>query len=733
MNQKMLQDLNHEQADAVTSINGPVLLIAGPGSGKTRVITHRIAHLVKSQKVNPYRITAMTFTNKAARELKDRLATILDNTMPEIAAGTFHSFCAKFLRIEGQRINLSSEFVIYDDGDQIEQTKVAMEELQIDQKQFPPRSILSSISNAKSQLIPSSEYKSNANDYFQEVVGRVYEQYERFMSLNSALDFDDLLIKTHFILSEDKEISEKYSERFLHVMVDEFQDTNVAQYEIAKLLVAKHRNFCAVGDPDQSIYSWRNADIRNILSFQTDFPDAKVIPLVQNYRSSSTILEAAQHLISANDQRVEKDLWTSNKPGELITIEEAFTDIEEAESVLNHIKSLTTTQRYSNSDIAIMYRVNSQSRLLEESCRRHGVPYQLIGGQKFYQRQEIKDLVSYLRTIANPYDDISLMRIINTPPRGIGKKTFDDISLVARDEQLPLFFAIGKMLELQKSNGIELNTRSIKALSNFYDTISKLSEILNSDTHQSLGDLINSILDLTNYRQILQSSKDIRDKERLENLDEFLNSASDYQGNSLRESLSEFLETISLISDIDKMEDESSAITLITLHQSKGLEFPVVFIIGMEEGLLPHIRSMEDPEQIEEERRLCYVGLTRAKEKLFLMRAFRRGYKGLGLPTLPSRFLNDLPTKLIHTPKNLPKYFNKQKTNNLTKNKAISSEVKASGSGFMTGDKVNHPEFGAGIVMNCKQIRSDFEITVAFKEGAGIKRLIASAANLKKI
>ena len=579
MNQKMLQDLNHEQADAVTSINGPVLLIAGPGSGKTRVITHRIAHLVKSQKVNPYRITAMTFTNKAARELKDRLATILDNTMPEIAAGTFHSFCAKFLRIEGQRIKLSSEFVIYDDGDQIEQTKVAMEELQIDQKQFPPRSILSSISNAKSQLIPSSEYKSNANDYFQEVVGRVYEQYERFMSLNSALDFDDLLIKTHFILSEDQEISEKYSERFLHVMVDEFQDTNVAQYEIAKLLVAKHRNFCAVGDPDQSIYSWRNADIRNILSFQTDFPDAKVIPLVQNYRSSSTILEAAQHLISANDQRVEKDLWTSNKPGELITIEEAFTDIEEAESVLNHIKSLTTTQRYSNSDIAIMYRVNSQSRLLEESCRRHGVPYQLIGGQKFYQRQEIKDLVSYLRTIANPYDDISLMRIINTPPRGIGKKTFDDISLVARDEQLPLFFAIGKMLKLQKSNGSELNSRSIKALSNFYDTISKLSEILNSDTHQSLGDLINSILDLTNYRQILQSSKDIRDKERLENLDEFLNSASDYKGPSLRESLSEFLETISLISDIDKMEDESSAITLITLHQSKGLEFPVVFII----------------------------------------------------------------------------------------------------------------------------------------------------------
>ena len=325
------------------------------------------------------------------------------------------------------------------------------------------------------------------------------------------------------------------------------------------------------------------------------------------------------------------------------------------------------------------------------------------------------------------------MRIINTPPRGIGKKTFDDISLVARDEQLPLFIAIGKMLELQKSNGIELNTRSIKALSNFYDTISKLSEILNSDTHQSLGDLINSILDLTNYRQILQSSKDIRDKERLENLDEFLNSASDYQGNSLRESLSEFLETISLISDIDKMEDESSAITLITLHQSKGLEFPVVFIIGMEEGLLPHIRSMEDPDQIEEERRLAYVGFTRAKEKLFLMRAFRRGYKGLGLPTLPSRFLNDLPAKLIHTPKSLPKYFNKHKTNNFTKNKPISSEVKASGSGFMTGDKVNHPEFGAGIVMNCKQIRSDFEITVAFKEGAGIKRLIASAANLKKI
>ena len=733
MNQKMLQDLNHEQADAVTSINGPVLLIAGPGSGKTRVITHRIAHLVKSQKINPYRITAMTFTNKAARELKDRLNLILDDSVPEISAGTFHSFCAKFLRIEGQRIKLSSEFVIYDDADQIEQTKVAMEELQIDQKQFPPRSILSNISNAKSQLIPSSEYKSNANDYFQEIVSRVYEQYEMFMSLNSALDFDDLLIKTHYILNEDQEISEKYSERFLHVMVDEFQDTNVAQYEIAKLLVAKHRNFCAVGDPDQSIYSWRNADIRNILSFQTDFPDAKVIPLVQNYRSSATILEAAQHLISANDQRVEKDLWTTNKQGEPITVEEAFTDIEEAESVLNHIKSLTNNQHYSNSDIAIMYRVNSQSRLLEESCRRHGVPYQLIGGQKFYQRQEIKDVVSYLRTIANPYDDISLMRIINTPPRGIGKKTFDDISLVAKNEQLPLFFAIGRILELQKSKQIEFTSRSINALSNFYETISKLSEILNSDTHQSLGDLINSILDLTNYRQILQSSKDIRDNERLENLDEFLNSASDYQSHSLRESLSEFLETISLVSDIDKMEDESSAITLITLHQSKGLEFPVVFIIGMEEGLLPHIRSMEDPEQIQEERRLAYVGFTRAKEKLFLMRAFRRGYKGLGLPTLPSRFLTDLPEKLIHTPKSLPKYFDKITTKNSNKTKFQNLEVRASGSGFMTGDKVNHPDFGSGIVMNCKEIRSDFEITIAFKDGAGIKRLIASVANLKKI
>lgn len=731
MNQKMLQDLNQEQTEAVTSIHGPVLLIAGPGSGKTRVITHRIAHLVKSQKVNPYRITAMTFTNKAARELRDRLNRILGDLVPEISAGTFHSFCAKFLRIEGGRIKLNPEFVIYDDADQIEQTKAAMENLQIDQKQFAPRTILSSISNAKSQLIPSSGYKSAANDYFQEIVGRVYEQYEILMNSNSALDFDDLLVKVHFILNEDQEIFEKYSERFLHVMVDEFQDTNIAQYEIAKLLVAKHRNFCAVGDPDQSIYSWRNADIRNILSFQNDFPDAKIIPLVQNYRSSATILEAAQHLISANDQRVEKDLWTTNKQGDPIIVEEAYTDTEEAASVLDHIKSLTTNQQYSNSDIAIMYRVNSQSRLLEEACRRNGVPYQLIGGQKFYQRQEIKDIISYLRTIANPYDNISLMRIINTPPRGIGKKTFDDISLVAKNEQLPLLFAVGRILELQKSGDFQFNSRSINALSNFYETITQLTDILNSDTYKSLGDLINSILDLTNYRQILQSSKNIRDNERLENLDEFLNSASDYQSHSLRESLAEFLETISLISDIDKMEDESSAITLITLHQSKGLEFPVVFIIGMEEGLLPHIRSMESPDQIEEERRLAYVGFTRAKEKLFLMRAFRRGYKGLGIPTLPSRFINDLPTKLIQTQKNRPKYLGKINSPNIHKNKPRNSGMRASG--FMTGDKVSHPDFGAGIVLNCKEIKSDFEITVAFKNKAGIKRLIASIANLKKV
>ncbi len=735
-------DLNPNQLEAVEHVEGPLLILAGPGSGKTRVITHRIAYLVNVCGVNPYRIAAVTFTNKAAREMRERLVPLLGTAAGELTVSTFHAFCAMVLRREGGKIGLDRNFSIFDDSDQISLLKRSIEDANVDPKKFAPRAIQSVISSAKSQLVDVETFAQNKENYDDEIVHRIYEIYERLMSQNSAVDFDDLLFKTHFLFDQFPDVAAKYQDRYVHFMVDEFQDTNVAQYVLAKQLADRYKNICVVGDPDQSIYSWRNADIRNILSFQTDFADAKVIALGENYRSSGTILDAAQKLIVPNKQRVERDLWTRNDRGVPIVVTEAYTADDEARSVVREFEKLVRTGDYKHGDIAIMYRVNAQSRALELACSRYGVPYQLIGSLRFYQRQEIKDLIAYLRLLINP-DDVSFTRVANLPTRGIGQRTMDELTRLARDSESSMFAGIEFLTQgTQGQSGLPLPTRSIRALEHFRDIINGLAQEIES---LGLVDLIDAVLERTGYGKYVREEAE-RGEERLENIAEFRNSAQGSTDLKGREALTAFLEQASLQSDIDNMDEKADAVTLITLHQTKGLEFPVVFIVGMEEGLLPHIRSLDDPQKVEEERRLCYVGVTRAKERLYLHRAFRRGFRGSSGPTEPSRFLTDIPKHLIVAPRDEPKKKlgsaawaadrSKRAPSVVVTRKSTKfdgAKTSAPKIVLTTGDKVKHATFGEGIVTAHKPTKDDFEVTVFFKEGQGVKRLLLSFAPLEKV
>ncbi len=745
MTTDILADLNSKQREAAETIDGPLLIIAGPGSGKTRVITHRIGYLVRVCGVTPYRIAAVTFTNRAARDMRQRLVPLLGPGIKDLVAGTFHSFCAMILRREGQAMGLDRNFAIYDDSDQVELIKRCMKEVDVDPKRFAPRAIQSRISGAKSQLLGLEGYAAAGKDYFDEIVLRVYERYEQLLTRSAALDFDDLLFKTHALFEKVPEVSDKYQNRYVHFMVDEFQDTNVAQYAIAKHLSQKYRNLCVVGDPDQSIYSWRNADIRNILSFQTDYPEAKIIALEENYRSTQTILGAAGKLIASNTQRVEKDLWTSNGTGVPIVVNECYDAPEEAQFVVKEVMNLQDGA-YALGDIAVMYRVNAQSRALEEACLRYGVPYQLIGGLKFYQRQEVKDLTAYLRLVANPTDDVSLTRVINVPARGIGRRTLDELTRIARDAGISMYSAIEGLVGANENGGPAdmaagaLAARSVKALTDFRNLIKELAA---KSEELDLIELIDLVLQRSGYKRYLVEEAE-RGEERWENIQEFRASARDYLVMGIREALTAFLESVSLVSDVDTMEERADAITLITLHQAKGLEFPVVFIVGMEEGLLPHLRSMDDPSEMEEERRLCYVGVTRAKERLFLLRAFRRGFRGSSEPGLPSRFLADIPEELIVTPGRSASGGSKQAGRQSVSRRSIDTVTRrrvADGASdqdpvmpaVTTGDKVRHAKFGDGIVVSRVPSGTDFEVTVAFKEGHGVKRLLLSFAGLEKV
>ena len=757
---KILTDLNLNQRDAVETTEGPLLIIAGPGSGKTRVVTHRIAYLVKSCGVMPYRIAAVTFTNKAAREMTKRLA---DLECDDITIGTFHAFCSKILRRDGSVIGLDSNFVIYDDTDQVALIKSSMKDVEIDPKQYAPRAIQASISNAKSQLLDPEEFSRNIKNYYDEIVLRVYEQYSHRLSKSSAVDFDDLLFKACTLFKQFPEIANKYQNRFMHFMVDEFQDTNVAQYSIAKQMSQKHHNLCVVGDPDQSIYSWRNADIRNILSFQSDYPKAKTITLEENYRSTKTILEVAENLISTNTERVKKKIWTNRRQGDPVVVSEEYNEEEEAKFVVKEIQNLIHLQDYSLNDIAVMYRVNAQSRVLESACLRYGLPYQVVAGQKFYQRKEVKDIIAYLRIISNPHDDLSISRVINVPSRRIGRKTTDELSRISEEANVSIYTSIENLVNHKAGSEAyvkcsQFTTRSMRELERFYDLVRELNAVSHS---MNLLDLVDYILEKTGYKSHLMDDVD-HGEDRWANIEEFRLATQDFLDFAMPNALDLFLENVSLVSDIDGLEDESDSITLITLHQAKGLEFSVVFMIGMEEGIIPHVRSMDNPREIEEERRLCYVGVTRAKERLYLSRAFRRGFRG-GVyhkgrdggahPSAPSRFLADIPCEIVKflshdisrvkvdevhddvTRKVLlgPLYDsdldNTYRKSHVSRvNSEQSTELKLS-----TGDKVKHETFGDGIVMSSVSSGEDFEVTVAFKGGHGVKRLLSSVARLEKL
>jgi DNA helicase-2/ATP-dependent DNA helicase PcrA len=729
MTTDILQDLNQKQREAVENINGPLLINAGPGSGKTRVITHRIAYLIRICNINPYQIAAVTFTNKAAREMRDRLNNLLNSGEQSVTVSTFHSFCAMLLRRESHHIGIDSDFSIYDDSDQIALIKLAMKELNIDPKKIPVRSIQSSISSAKSQLISLEGFGLSRKNNFDELVYQVYEKYERDLLKNSALDFDDLLLKTHFLLSKFPDVSENYQNRYVQLMIDEFQDTNVAQYAIAKHLSSKHRNLCVVGDPDQAIYSWRNADIRNILSFQSDYHDAKIITLDENYRSSKTILEAAQSLIVLNEQRVGKTLWTNNQRGVPIIIGESYNEKEEAQAVVKEIDRLIRENGYSKNDIAVMFRVNAQSRALEEACLLYGIPYQLIGSIRFYQRQEIKDLTHYLRLISNSNDDISFARMANIPPRGIGKRTMDELSKLTLVTNTSMYDTLRKIRQDNKLDIVPENPftkRAYTSLTNFQQLIESL---ISESENMNILELIDLVLERSGYKKYIQEESD-RGNERWENILEYRDTTRDFLDLPGKEALTSFLESVSLVSDIDNLGEDTNAITLITLHQAKGLEFKVVFMVGMEDGMLPHIRSLDNPSEMEEERRLCYVGVTRAKERLYLHRAFRRGFRGNSEPSMPSRFLTDIPQNLTTNLSSLKVNQIPNQANRLpekTKNET-STEIP-----FSVGDKIRHTKFGEGIVTSTKEVTDDLELTIAFTQGAGIKRLLLSFAPIEKI
>ncbi len=759
----ILDDLNPPQRDAVTAVEGPLLILAGPGSGKTRVIAHRIAYLVDVEGSAPWRIVSVTFTNKAAREMRQRVVAHLGDVANDVTLGTFHSICARLLRVEAERIGLSRSFTIFDDADQMTLMKRVTDFLGVDTKRFKERMILGSISQAKSELVTADEYGRAAKDYYAEIVSRAYVQYQGLLAENSALDFDDLIMKTVEMLTEHEEVREKYQERFLHVLVDEFQDTNIAQYQLARLLAAKHGNICVVGDPDQSIYSWRSADIRNIMNFERDFPGARIVLLEQNYRSTQTILDAAHAVISANKQRKEKSLWSDNGAGEPIVAYEAYDEREEGDFIASEIRTLTDEQ-HALGDIAVMYRTNAQSRAIEEALISAGIRYQLVGGTRFYERREVKDVIAYLRLIHNPFDVVSFTRVVNVPGRGIGTKTIAELERWAGALKLPLYTAVQIISEQEEARaGIArtsgaaasrpddvadvaaragrhpVGARQAKALVEF---VAGLDHLMAVAEKNNLSTLLDAVLEQAAYRRYVydEFEQDEAD-ERWANIGELQNVASGYDGLAPGHALVAFLEDVALISDADTigegegMRDER--VTLITLHSAKGLEYPVVFMTAMEEGVLPHIRSFDDPAQMEEERRLCYVGMTRAKERLYLLRAFRRYQMGASQHAPASRFLKDVPQQLLAQRSAVrdeadagergPGRFREAAFARREERAAAPDEEAA----FSGGEKVRHPRFGEGIVVACETKGDDQEITIAFKGGVGMKKLMRSFAPLE--
>ena len=741
----LLFGLSDRQRDAVTHTDGPLLIIAGPGSGKTRVMAHRVAYLIGVTGVSPWKILGVTFTNKAARELLERCERLVGLGSNELQVRTFHGFCARVLRSDGENVGLQSDFTIYDSDDQARVIRRILEDIDIDPKQFPPRSVLGVISDAKNNLQSPEQLSKRTETYRDEVMSRIYEAYEAALHRANAVDFDDLLSKTYTLLEGDPEILEKYQQRYEYLLVDEFQDTNPLQFQVARLLALKSRNICVVGDPDQSIYSWRHADPSNLTDFQSTFNETKIVTLDQSYRSTQIILEAADSVIGNNDERMEKNLWTENDRGSRITVAEAYNEEEEARLVLQATVELQEKHGIDRNEIAVMYRVNAQSRAFEVTCNREGIPYRLVGGVKFYDRKEVKDILGFLRVVANPADDAALERVINVPARGISAKSLTELRRVALVNNVPILDVILDISRVKGGDeepaayGCTLATRALNSIATFGDLITRLIE-------QSMAldttELIDLAVERTGYGAMLREDKE-RGEERMENLQELRASAEQFSGSDERGQLTDFLENVALVSDVDGLqggddsEIDADAITLITLHQVKGLEYDAVFLVGLEDGMLPHSRSLEDPAQLEEERRLLYVGMTRARKRLYMFRAFQRRFHGQSGSQTASRFLLEIPESLvtIRDIRGHSRVADRIPDPMWTKRAASTPAPRPatrSADEFAPGEKVKHDVFGEGVVVSSSGSGSDTQVTVAFV-GEGVKRLMLSFAPIERI
>jgi len=727
MQSNSLNHLNESQYSAVIHDKGPALIIAGPGSGKTRVITSRIAWLVENN-ISIHQIAALTFTNKAASEMKNRIFKMLDTNpirfLPNI--GTFHSFCAYMLRQHAESLGVDKNFIIYDNYDQVSLLKRSLKDLNLDSKIYKPQVILGLISKSKSKLETPEIYNKSISTAFEKNVHKIYQTYQNKLLQSNALDFDDLLVHAYFLMNKNKDILDIYNEQYQYLMIDEFQDTNFVQYQIAQLLSSKSKNIFVVGDPDQSIYSWRNADITNILNFKTDYPNSKIVYLNQNYRSSQIIIDASQSVISENKNNYNRKIFSANNnKNNLIVTVEAYDEIEEAEKIAKEINNIVISDKIQLSDIAIMYRTNAQSRAFEQVLSINKIPFQLVGGTRFYQRQEIKDLLAYVRLTINLNDDSSFLRVINTPSRGIGKSSIDKIAMNAYLNNISCYDSAKSLLEKSSNNEIKLSTGPSKNIQLFIDIIEKINLISKTI---SIEELVTTIITTINYKDYLINYLS-SPEERFENLEELVNSISSFEPIDHENKINEFLESVSLINDIDSMDDAQDKLTLITLHQSKGLEYDSVFLTGLEDGTLPHILSFDNELEIEEERRLLYVGITRAKRRLYLSRVFKRGGWGKSEVKSPSRFLYDIPHKLTIGHKVKKSNFNTPKIINRNKSENIKTKIPE----INTGDKVKHPSFGNGIVIASVNSKDDIELTIAFDENNGIKKFLYSMSGIIKI
>ena len=753
-----LDDLNPMQQKAAAHIEGPLLIIAGAGSGKTRVLTYRIANLLEHG-VAPYNILAITFTNKAAREMKERAAKLIGKAAENVWLSTFHSFCARFLRREIEITNIyQKNFTIYDASESLSLIKAALKEMNLSDKQYVPNSISYTISAAKNMLMSPAEFidSISKNDYHKQKVGEIYELYQKKLVENNALDFDDLLMVTVNILNKNAEVLEKYQNRFKYIMVDEYQDTNGAQYQLTRLLAKKHRNICVVGDADQSIYGWRGADMSNILDFEKDYKETTVIKLEQNYRSTKTILEAANSVISENTNRKKKTLWTDNNTGDKIAVYQALNEWDEGRFVAKTSKKIKENgENYG--DIAVLYRTNAQSRVIEETFMKEGVPYVIVGGLKFYDRKEIKDILAYLKTIYNPLDSVSLNRIINVPKRGLGATSIGKIAAFAAENELSFFEIIGNPETIA---AVGLSKRATAALEDFSALI---FELMGEAENLPISAFVEKVMNKTGYMKELEAEGDNPEAiARIENLKEFIGVAQDFEKSADEPNLEEFLAQVALIADVDTANFEDDRVTLMTLHAAKGLEFPHVFMTGMEEGIFPHARTLMNENEVEEERRACYVGITRAEKKLYLSYAYSRTLYGRESANSPSRFIEEIPENLMEETKgedifearpikSVSNYGNYNDGYRSAYNakftdapSAFSAMQKAApkeplggikpdtNAVYKTGDKVRHGKWGEGMIVSVKGVGENALLQVAFPN-EGIKNLTQKYAPIEKI